>query len=185
MILIGIGANLPGGPRPGEIQATPRQSCEAALAALAEDDIAVIEVAPWYESAPVPPSDQPWYVNGVAELETALCPEELLLRLHAVEEAFGRERGVANAARTLDLDLLDHDGQIRPPEGPAPVLPHPRLDTRAFVLLPLRDVAPDWCHPVSGQSVDELIAALPPRSLTGDAIRRADMQETGLPVPGL
>lgn len=180
MILIGIGANLPGGH-----DATPRQTCEAALAALDGPDIRVTARAPWYESAPVPPSGQPWYVNGVAAVDTALSPEDLLARLNALEEAFGRERGAVNAARTLDLDLLDHDGAIRPPEGPAPVLPHPRMDQRAFVLLPLRDVAPDWRHPVTGLSVDELIAALPARALTGDAIRPADVLAAPPPIPGL
>jgi 2-amino-4-hydroxy-6-hydroxymethyldihydropteridine diphosphokinase len=76
---------------------------------------------------------------------------------------------VTNAARVLDLDLLDCRGEVR--AGPdAPILPHPRLQDRAFVLMPLGDIAPHWRHPVSRRGVAELLAALPP----GQRIRRAD-----------
>lgn len=78
--------------------------------------------------------------------------------LHDVEISFGRERGILNAARTLDLDLLDYEGRCEP--GP-PILPHPRLEGRAFVLLPLADVVPEWRHPGSGSRLRELIDALP------------------------
>ena len=112
-----------------------------------------------FESPPWPqPSDQPWYVNAVARIETALAPEKLLARLHDIEREFGRVRGVANEARTLDLDLLDYDGLVR---AGAPTLPHPRLADRAFVLLPLRDVAPEWRHPNGFGALDALIAGLP------------------------
>ena len=74
---------------------------------------------------------------------------------------FGRERGGRWVARTLDLDLLDYRGLLRD-EPPPPTLPHPRLEDRAFVLLPLADVAPGWRHPRSGRSIDALIAALGP-----------------------
>jgi 2-amino-4-hydroxy-6-hydroxymethyldihydropteridine diphosphokinase len=159
VILIALGANLPG--RHG----SPRQTLEAALAALPSRGIAVRSRSAWYLTAPVPVSDQPDYVNGVAEIETALDAPATLAALHAVEADFGRVRGVANAARVLDLDLLDYDGQVR---SAAPVLPHPRIAERAFVLYPLREVAPDWVHPVRGRTVEELIAALPP----GQKIRR-------------
>jgi len=87
-------------------------------------------------------------------------PVELLTRLHAIEAAFGRRRdGTSNAARTLDLDLLDFDGMQL--DG-RPVLPHPRMTDRAFVLVPLADVAPDWRHPVSGRSIADLVADLGP-----------------------
>jgi len=91
-----------------------------------------------------------------------LSPAALLNALHAVETEFGRNRGAPNAPRTLDLDLLDYDERVE--EGP-PQLPHPRMETRAFVLIPLRDVAPDWRHPVSGRPLSELIAALPPSGI--------------------
>jgi 2-amino-4-hydroxy-6-hydroxymethyldihydropteridine diphosphokinase len=107
----------------------------------------------------VPPSDQPWYVNGVVEIASALAAPELLALLHKVERKFGRVRGQPGAARTLDLDLLDHGGEKR--RDPPPVLPHPRMAERAFVLYPLAEIAPAWRHPVSGKPLHALISALP------------------------
>ena len=157
MIVVGIGANLA-----ASRFATQRATCEAAVDRLdAEPDIRIVARSRWYESEPVPTSDQPWYVNGVMLVATDLTPEELLARLHAIEASFGRVRRVRNEARPLDLDLIDYAGQVRDGTAP-PALPHPRAERRAFVLLPLRDVAPAWRHPVSGRSVSDLIAALPP-----------------------
>lgn len=153
VILIAIGSNLPS-PALG----TPAQVCEQALRRLDSGDIRLCAVSRFFETAPVPVSDQPWYVNAVARVETSLPPADLLARLHAVEQAFGRVRRQVNEARVLDLDLLDYGGLCR---GDGPVLPHPRMGERAFVLLPLRDVAPDWRHPVDGRSLADLIAALP------------------------
>ncbi len=153
MILIGMGANLP------SLVGPPRQTLEAAVAALAEAGVAVEGRSAWYRSAPLPAGDQPWYVNGVVAVATRLGPVELLGLLHRVEARFGRVRRKRNEPRILDLDLLDHDGELR--QEP-PVLPHPRLHERAFVLLPLADVAPEWRHPVSGASPAALIAALQP-----------------------
>ena len=116
----------------------------------------------FYKSAPVPVSDQPWYVNAVASVATELPPRELLALLHRVEARFGRARRERNEARPLDLDLLAYNDRIEAGEGGGPILPHPRLHERGFVLLPLAEVAPGWRHPVSGKSVAELIAALPP-----------------------
>ncbi len=154
-VLIGLGANLP------SAFGSPRETCAAALDSLGEFDVTVSRRSLWYESAPVPPSDQPWFVNGVAAVETALDPAALLATLLEVERCFGRERNGRWAARTLDLDLLDYRGLLR--DGPPPpTLPHPRLEDRAFVLLPLGEVAPGWRHPRSGRSIDALIAALGP-----------------------
>ena len=158
MILIGLGANLPTsrfGP--------PRAALEAALKALSEVGIAPLRCSRWYESAPLPISDQPWYVNGVAVVETALAPAALLAELHRIERNFGRQRRLPNAPRTLDLDLLAYDDVVisAAEAVDGPVLPHPRLAERAFVLLPLAEVAPGWRHPVSGECVEALIARLP------------------------
>ena len=159
MIFLGLGSNLPG-PR----HAAPREVCEAAVALLDKERLMLRRHSSWYASAPVPPSDQPWFVNGLVAVETEQTPEEVLDRLHAVEAALGRQRsGTRNEARVLDLDIIDFDGLIRP--APArPELPHPRLAGRAFVLMPLAEIAPAWRHPVTGQTIAELIEALPPDS---------------------
>ncbi len=155
MILIGVGSNL-GSPQIGG----PLDTCEHALKALHGTDVKVVRRSRWYRSAPVPPSDQPWFVNAVAEVETALPAPALLDRLHAVERALGRRRRARNEARAIDLDLLAYDDQVVTLDGPLE-LPHPRMAERAFVLLPLAELAPDWRHPVSGEPLDALIAALP------------------------
>ncbi len=152
-VLIGLGANLPSRHGP------PRETCEAALEALDGAGVRLLAYSRWYRSAPVPVSSQPWFVNGVAEVETALDAPDLLAVLHQIEGQFGRRRESHWGARVLDLDLLDFRGRLR--RAPPPILPHPRLAERAFVLLPLAEVAPGWRHPSSGLSVDALIAALP------------------------
>jgi 2-amino-4-hydroxy-6-hydroxymethyldihydropteridine diphosphokinase len=130
--------------------------------------IRVLARSGWYLSEPVPTSDQPWFVNGVALVASDLTPEALLDRLLRLETRFGRARSTPNAARTLDLDLLDYDS--RQCELPTLVLPHPRLHRRRFVLEPLREIVPDWRHPRLGLSVAELIDRLPP----GQSTRRID-----------
>ena len=154
-ILIGIGANLvPDG------FDTARAGCEAAIARLPAHGISITAVSPWFETAPVPASDQPWFNNAVISARTWLSMHETLQRLHVVESEFGRVRAVRNEARVLDMDLLDYGG-VHSQDNDV-MLPHPRLHERAFVLLPLQDVAPDYIHPVSGLTVADMIGALPP-----------------------
>jgi len=160
-VFMGLGANLP-----HPLYSTPMQTLEAALTALGPLGVKVLRVSPWYRTAPVPASDQPLYVNAVAELVTDLPADRLLGAFHAVEEAFGRVRSVPNAPRWIDLDLLDFRGEIAAGGPGRATLPHPRLAERAFVLRPLADLAPDWRHPVSGASMAALLAALPPGQAT-------------------
>ena len=91
-------------------------------------------------------------------------PPPLLAALQALEARAGRRRSVANAARTLDLDIIAMGTLVR--EAPDPILPHPRAHARRFVLLPLADVAPGWVHPVLGMTVEALIAALPDQGVS-------------------
>ena len=156
MILIGVGSNIP-----GPQGATPRQNCHNALKLLEDSGVTISRRSRWYRSAPIPPSDQPWFINGVVAVEAAsLEPEPLLELLHQIELEFGRRRSQPNAPRPLDLDILDFDGRITSPDANV-VLPHPRMHQRAFVLMPLSEIAPDWRHPVIGDTVFDLIAALP------------------------
>jgi 2-amino-4-hydroxy-6-hydroxymethyldihydropteridine diphosphokinase len=152
--IIAIGANLPG--RDG---VSARQTCEAALVRLAGLRwVRGICRSRWFSSAAMPDASQPRYINGVVRLTGDVSPDALLTALQAIEAWAGRVRGLPDAARTLDLDIIDMAGLVR--TAPDPVLPHPRAHLRGFVLLPLRDVAPAWVHPVLGVGVGELIAAM-------------------------
>ncbi|MGH7210174.1 MAG: 2-amino-4-hydroxy-6-hydroxymethyldihydropteridine diphosphokinase [Acetobacteraceae bacterium] len=156
MILIAIGANLP-----APDGASPLATCRRAAVAL--DGLPgsrLRGLSRWWRTAPVPASDQPDYVNGVALLTGGADPAALLTALHGIEAAFGRIRGEPNAARTLDLDLIAMDAVVR--ALPDPVLPHPRAHERAFVLAPLAEVAPDWVHPGLDLSIGALLTRLGP-----------------------
>jgi 2-amino-4-hydroxy-6-hydroxymethyldihydropteridine diphosphokinase len=151
-IFVALGANIPSAAGP------PEMTLKAALVALARSGIQILGVSAFYKTAAWPDPGDPPFVNAVAALETDLQPFALLGLLHEVETAYGRKRSAKNAPRSLDLDLLDYRGRVE--EGP-PILPHPRLAERRFVLEPLRDVAPGWRHPQTGRTVEELLAGLP------------------------
>jgi len=110
-------------------------------------------------------SDQPWYINGVISVETDLSPRALLELLLEVENFFGRVRSEANAPRVLDLDLIAYNDQIVKDEGKIEdkpfCIPHPRMHERAFVLLPIFDMMPNWIHPKSSAKLSDLIETLP------------------------
>lgn len=155
MILIALGANLlsPFGP--------PRTTLEEALLELQRRNISVLATSNFYESRAWPDPRDPSFINAVAQIDGKRTPCEILALMREIEIMFGRTGAQRNAPRTLDLDLLDYNGLV---EAGPPILPHPRLSERAFVLVPLSDIAPDWRHPVSGLSVRTLIAALPPEA---------------------
>lgn len=164
MILIGLGANLP------TIEGSPRATLEAALALMPAFGISVLRRSSFYSTPAVAHDVQPPYVNAVAVVAAALPARDLLAGLHRLEAQFGRVRHVRWAPRTLDLDLLDYEGQIvtsvSGAEGDASgltlplALPHPGLDKRGFVLVPLEEVAPRWRHPLSGRTAGELLDRL-------------------------
>lgn len=175
-ILIALGGNLP------TVQEAPADTIRAALAMMPAFGIKVVASAPFYRTPALASYIQPDYVNSVAVVEAADPPQALLDKLHRLEAHFGRVRRERWGPRTLDLDLLDFRGEVIVPTGPTGreagagtlplALPHPGISKRAFVLLPLRDVAPDWCHPVTGRSVGDLIAGLPREEV--QAVRRAE-----------
>ena len=182
MILIALGANLasPLGP--------PRRTLEAALEALPEQGLEVVARSRWYRTPAVPAGSGPDFVNGAAVLAGGLAPGAVLEVLLGVEQGLGRHRDRRWAPRACDLDLLAMGDRVLPDretvarwialapedharaEPPGLLLPHPRLQDRGFVLLPLADVAPGWVHPVLGRSVAEMLAALPPAALAGIAL---------------
>lgn len=147
MILIGLGSNLDGP------WGTPRQAVARALAQLDRAGIRLCVASPPIVTMPLGPANQPHYVNAVARIETHLPPEALMRRLHAIERAAGRKRRCRWGPRTLDLDLLDYHGLVR---GAGPVLPHPGIAGRDFVLAPIAEIAPRWRHPVSQRTAREL-----------------------------
>lgn len=159
-LYIGLGANL-AHPRFGP----PKSTLEHVLALFPGRRLQVLARSPWYESAPVPASDQPWYVNGVVRAATDLSPAEILSELHAIEAELGRQRVERNEARAVDLDIIAFGKIIL--RGPTPpIIPHPRMAERSFVLLPLADLAPDWRHPATGEPIAGLIARLPRDQVT-------------------
>jgi len=144
---VGLGANL------GE----PEVQLRGALAALAAlPKTRLVAASALYRSAPIGVGEQPEFVNAVAWIETSLGARALLDELLAIEKRFGRKRESPGAARTLDLDLLLYgDGVI---EEPGLVVPHPRMHERAFVLMPLAEIAPDVVVPGKGPAAALLAA---------------------------
>lgn len=125
--------------------------------------------SPVYESDPYGKTDQPKFLNAVGELETSLAPPELLQELKRIEQALGRSNAERWGPREIDLDILIYDGLVLNDE--AVTVPHPDLEHRRFVLVPLREIAPDLVHPVNGMTVNEMAAACRD---TGRVVRTAD-----------
>lgn len=145
IIYLALGTNL--GDRPGNLR--------AAVKALAPD-VEVRAESRVYETPPWGYVDQPAFLNMAVEAETSLSPEELLGRLKQVEVEVGREPSFRYGPRRIDIDILFYDDLVL--ESGALTIPHPRLHERAFVLVPLMDLAPGLVHPVLGRSVTDLLA---------------------------
>jgi len=139
---VALGANL------GDARATVTQALRE-LAGLPQTRL--MRASSLYRTAPVN-AGGPDYINAVAELRTALTPHELLAELQCLEQAAGRERPYRNAPRTLDLDILLYD-ELRL-DSPTLTLPHPRMEARAFVLVPLAEIAPGRVTPARLQAVN-------------------------------
>lgn len=148
-----IGTNLPFEGRDGGalVDAGLKRLGDLGLKTLAVSRTCITEAWP-------DPADPP-FTNAAALLHApGWTAQAVLEALLATERAFGRERSRTNAPRTLDLDLLDLDGQVL--AAPGLVLPHPRMHLRRFVLEPLAEIAPDWVHPILGESAETLLRRL-------------------------
>jgi len=132
-----------------------RATLEAALNAIKQTPGITLKAhSSWYKTAPIGPS-QPDYLNGCALLEVRLSPHELLKTLNNIEDEFGRVRQERWGPRTLDLDVLLFGNLIL--DTPDLQVPHPRMTERAFVLVPLAEIASEWIEPVSGEAIEKLV----------------------------
>ncbi len=176
--LIALGGNL------ATKTGTPEVTLQLAVAQIEAEIAPVMAVSRFYRTPCFPAGAGPAYVNAALAVTTALPAPEILRRLHIIESRHGRERVQRWGMRTLDLDLIALGDVVLPDAGihtawralppdlqkmRAPdtlILPHPRMQDRAFVLVPLADVAPDWTHPVLGLTVMQMLSALPQADLT-------------------
>ena len=174
--LIALGSNLP------VDDSGPVSTLQNALRQLdSVSGVSVDRVSAWYRTPAWPAGSGPDFVNGAAALRSAKSPEEILQELHGVEKSLGRQRKIRWGARTCDLDLLGAESRVLPDAatmrrwieaGPHKdripetlMVPHPRIQERAFVLIPLADIAPGWVHPVLNFSVIEMLEAIPDADL--------------------
>ena len=172
-LFIALGANL-SSPVGG-----PKNTLEAALRYLEKHEVTIRAISEYYHTPAFPKGNGPDFVNAVAEVRAEWTPKQALACLHSVEVEMGRTRGARWAQRTIDLDLIaiddvvlpDHDTHKRWRDMPLDsqlsetpeqlILPHPRLQDRAFVLIPMADIAAEWVHPILGLTVTQMCEALP------------------------
>jgi len=144
IVHIGIGSNL----------ANRQENCLEAIKRLEQHGVSVLKQSSLIETDPWGVADQPRFINLVIEAETDLGPEELLLLLKSIESSMGREKTSHWGPRVIDLDILFYDDRII--DSADLQIPHPHLQERDFVLIPLREIAPEKIHPLLGKKVSEL-----------------------------
>lgn len=147
--MVALGCSLPGS------YPSREALLDAAVDALGSEGLVVAGRSAWWTSAAWPDPAAPAYLNGIVLVETGLSAHAVLAALHRLEARFGRVRAEPNAPRTLDLDLIAHGRAVM---NDGLVLPHPRAHERLFVMGPLAQIAPEWRHPVSGRTAEDLAA---------------------------
>lgn len=175
--LIAMGANLP------SATGTALETLKKSLELFPLESLQIFRISKCFSTPAFPIDSGPDFVNAAVMVKTQLSPAEVLEALHRIEAAMGRTRDNRWEPRLCDLDLLAYDDDISPDletyqqwrtldlssqQTQTPdqlILPHPRLQDRSFVLVPLNDIAPDWRHPVTGITVSEMLAALPSADL--------------------
>jgi len=120
-------------------------------------DTKVVWASSVYETDPVGKTDQPKFLNAALEIETALPPGELHGELQSIEQRVGRRKGERWGPREIDIDVLLYDGLVFNDGGFQ--VPHPEMEGRKFVLVPLKEIAPDLVHPINGMTVEEMVQA--------------------------
>jgi 2-amino-4-hydroxy-6-hydroxymethyldihydropteridine diphosphokinase len=148
-VYLGLGSNV--GDRERNLQ--------RALEQMETPDLHIVRASPIYETEPVDYTQQPWFLNQVAEAETELFPMQLLARVGRVERTLGRVRGIPKGPRIIDIDILFFGRAVA--RTAKLEIPHPGIAGRRFVLMPLADLAPDLRHPVTHKTVREMLEAAP------------------------
>ena len=152
MIFIAVGSNLS-----SKLFGTPIQNCINAIEIL-KGKVEIDKVSKFYESEPIPKSDQPNYVNGVVSVKTSIPPINLLSELFNIEKLYKRKRNFKNEPRVIDLDLLCyHEISINSEKL---ILPHPRMHLRKFVIKPICDINEEWKHPLLKINAKKILKTL-------------------------
>lgn len=154
MIVIALSANL------DSQFGNPISTFHAAIDHLNDNGVSFVTASDVWLTAPIPyDENQPWYHNAVFSVETDLNPDSLLSVLKDFEKQAGRTETARNASRPLDLDLICYNDVVL--QSDLLTVPHPRMHERAFVLLPLQQIEPNWVHPVFKKSISDLIKHMP------------------------
>ena len=152
-IYLGIGSNL----------GNKKKNIEKAKFKLSENNIKILQSSNYYESVSWPNPNNPKFLNIVVEISTSLRPLELLGLCKQIEKNLGRKKSIRNSPRLCDIDILDYNKKCLNKDI---ILPHPRMHSRNFVLLPLFEINKDWFHPILKNPIKRLILLLSNRDIT-------------------